>query len=296
VRLLATLLAVALSSDYILLKTGQSRKFEGPAQDFRAASRDGRWVLATGIREDPCTQSLGCRVPVLAVYDVAGGRPVHSLDGPMSDYFYGGAFTADGAVTARTIHSRVRWAPAPGTVDWTPLSSAEKRELDGSERAARESGIVLSPDGTIGASVRKGEDHGVDVYPLPAHAPIRRIRIDFPEARMEYVRLMGEQFAEALAISYDNRWIAIGYGQIYGTDWGSSKAFVGVYSLRDGHRAAVVAGQEYSRNLFFELLRGGDGGPTAGIPLGHCIGFSPDGRWLYGTSKRLFAVDVSRLR
>jgi hypothetical protein len=148
----------------------------------------------------------------------------------------------------------------------------------------------------------------VDVASSPRREPVRHLLLAFPERPIAKTALLSRsyrywsgarmqvQFAEALAISQDGRWLAVGYGFRFGDEYGDTEARIAIFSLADGHRASVVTGARFRRNLFLELLTLGDGGPTGGVPLGKRIAFSPDSKVLYGTSETLFGVDVSSLR
>ena len=285
------MLLAAVASGELAITTGRGQKFDGNAQDFRAVSRDGHRILASGSRKEACAkyQALGCRYPVLAVYRTADGRKAFELDGPEGAYFYGGAFTDDGVVTAATGTQSLRWDPATAKTEWTPGGAGPVPPAS--------FGAAETPDGTLGAVAQYRADRtaGLELFTLPGRGELRRLVLRFSELERPRTSMM-PQFGKAIALSPDQRWVAIGYGVQYGDTWGDVKAFVGVYALADGHRGAVISGQTYRRNVLLEALTGGDGGPTLGVPLGDRIAFSPDSKTLYGTSGRLFAVDLSRLR
>jgi hypothetical protein len=315
--LVALLAALAEGS----LSTQRGRAFKGGAQDFRAISRDGQLLLAAGTR--PCAgekQPL-CRVAVLTIYRTADARTAAELEGPQNDYFYGGAFTADGLVTATTLHASLRWSPATSKTEWEPLPPRGAGRTTGA--TPRD---AVAPDGSIAMTVRAeipprniGDPddptvHGpdvtiwLDVFSGPDRAAVRHLRLLCPERPTRTASLlrpahpywtgarMTAQFAEAIALSPDGRWVAIGYGVRFGDTWGDVQARIAIFSLADGHRAGTIDGARYRRNIVIEALTGGDGGPTEGVPLGERIAFSADSQTLYGTSLKLFGVDVSRLR
>jgi hypothetical protein len=156
---------------------------------------------------------------------------------------------------------------------------------------------VMGPDNKVWLDVRDGA----------RCEPIRRMELAFPERPTRSAPLfapknkywanarMMAQFADAVAVSPDNRWAAIGYGVRFDGMYGDSQAFVAIFSLRDGHRASVIAGHRVKHRIW-PALAGGDLAPTSSAPLGEALIFGTDAKSLYGTSERLFRLDVSKLR
>jgi hypothetical protein len=319
VRALVLLVAVLALTDGSL-STSRGRSFKGGAQDFRALSSDGRLLLAAGTRSCKSASSPFCHVPVLTVYRTRDVKKAAELEGPRDDYFYGGAIAADGVVTAKMLHAGLRWNPASGETEWdTQPGAGIGRGLPSSGQHA------IAPDGSIEATVRVdfGAARDGDPDDPTVHGPgamvwldvtagsdresVRRLPLNFPEHPTRASHLlptgaywtgarMRKQFAEAIAISPDRRWIAIGYGVRFGDYTGDAQARIAIFALADGHRAGWIDGARYRRNILWEALSGGDGGPTEGVPLGDRMAFSPDSQVLYGTSLMLFGVDVSGLR
>jgi hypothetical protein len=297
-RILALLAAAALAAVEASFDVQRGTTFKGDAQDFRALSPDGRLLLAAGKRllKPASERALPTWLPVLAVYRTADRALVTELTGPRDDYFYGGAFADGNVIVATTLHARVRWDPASPQGTWEPLPP--RRQERGAPRsgcdAEPRAGYAVAPGRGIAVTVTDApaarDQIWLEVRSYPACEPMRRLPIALPAVPMT------EAFAEATALSPDGRWAAIGYGVRAGDSWGDTQAFVAIFSVEDGHRAGVVAGRRYRRHVVLEALRGGDGGPTMGVPLGGRLGFSPDGTVLYGTSERLFALDVSALR
>jgi hypothetical protein len=297
VRFVALALVAALATTEISYEVASARTFTGDAQDFRALSPDGRVLLAAGSRPlKPATdRALPTWLPVLAIYRTADRQLVTELTGPRDDDFYGGGFTEDGLVTATTLHSRVRWNPLSPQGEWESLSKPRPpNRPDGPTGCAAEARAGYAFSAARGIAVRlagtgRAAEQTLEVRTYPSCEPLRQLSIGLVGQPMP------QRFANAMALSPDGRWLAIGYGRRYGDTWGDSQGVVAIFSLADGHRAAIVNGRRYRRNVIVEALRGGDGGPTAGFPLGDRIAFGADGRTLYLTSERLFAVDVSTL-
>jgi hypothetical protein len=234
VRALVLLVAMLAVTDGSL-STSRGRSFKGGAQDFRALSPDGRLLLAADTRSCKSASSPSCRVPVLTIYRTGDTKKAAELEGPHDDYFYGGALAADGVVTAKMLHAGLRWNPASGETEWdTQPGAGIGRELPSSGRHA------IAPDGSLEATVRvesgaarHGDPddptvHGpsamvwLDVTAGPDRESVRRIPLNFPEHPTRANHLlptgaywtgarMQRQFAEAIAISPDRRWIPVGY-------------------------------------------------------------------------------------
>ena len=114
-----------------------------------------------------------------------------------------------------------------------------------------------------------------------------------PLTRKKHVdnSLFLHQLASRIAISPDNKKLALAYGIFKSSD---GDAHFGLYSLSDGRRLATLRGSKNRGGLLQGLkseMIWAESAPISGI-----LQFSPDSRMLYAGSKGVFQWDISGLK
>jgi len=134
----------------------------------------------------------------------------------------------------------------------------------------------------------------VNVLDAASCVALHRFELQLPmEVRADHTGLFKDDFAKHVAISPDNRRLAIAYGLKYKDD---GIAYFGLYSLVDGRHLATLKGDSY-KGGFWEALREMEAHASASFaPILGGLRFSPDSRMLFGTSKFLRQWDISRLQ
>ncbi len=133
-------------------------------------------------------------------------------------------------------------------------------------------------------------------------AEMSRFELEFPEKPRSRSPLLapskkysdnvpfGDQFARSIAISPNNRLVAVAYGISKGI---SGLAFFGVYSMSDGHRMATLKGDTFTPNLYEIFML--DIYAAREAPINGALQFSPDSKLLATSSQNFRQWDVSKL-
>jgi hypothetical protein len=164
-------------------------------------------------------------------------------------------------------------------------------------------GYAISADGKLIAAITSGEQPPgrynassayINVLDRASCDALHRFELQLPkEMRADHAGLFKDDFAKHVAISPDNRSLAVAYGLKYKDD---GVAYFGLYSLVDGHHLATLKGDTY-RGGFWEALRELEAHASASFaPILGGLRFSPDSTMLFATSKFLRQWDVSRLQ
>jgi len=176
-------------------------------------------------------------------------------------------------------------------------------------------GHAVSPDGSLIAVVtidrdldkltRVAEVPPVFLNLLRAETckPMGRTLLHFPEkpawrrsaplSRKKSIDngLFLHQLASRIAISPDNKKLALAYGIFKSSD---GDAYFGLYSLSDGRRLATLRGSKNRGGLLQGLRSEEIWAPSA--PISGMLRFSPDSRMLYAGSKGVFQWDISGIK
>jgi hypothetical protein len=244
----------------------------------------------------------------LALQDETGVHPVPDLEVPVSGDMR--PFFSSG--NCDTYKARNRYLIANGhtkgsTLYWVSASPQTAPEvcrlfpderLDGHAISKDGSVIVVISSRIVPASIpdgRVGEFHAfLNVLDRTCNLT-RKVELQLPEGAQKlktpvfsFTRLdnyhFAEQFGQQLAISPDNRKLALAYGQYRDPN---GIAFFGLYSLPDGHRLTTLQGETYKAGI----LHGGllsDQLWANSAPITGPLEFSPDSRTLYISSKYVF--------
>ncbi len=169
-------------------------------------------------------------------------------------------------------------------------------------------GYALSPDGTRVAVITSPLNEAryrpfLIVLDAGNCAEVGRFELQFPEQPRQRAPLLApsrkyfdnvpfpDQFARMIAISPDNKLLAVAYGIIRGR---SGSAFVGVYSISDGHRMTTLKGDTFTPSLYETVML--DIYRAREAPIDGAIQFAPDSQSLYTSSWSVRQWDVSKLR
>ncbi|HEY4363302.1 MAG TPA: hypothetical protein VGN17_20205 [Bryobacteraceae bacterium] len=169
-------------------------------------------------------------------------------------------------------------------------------------------GYAISPDQSriavvTRASISANDPIILTVLDLKTCAELNHFELEFPEKPQTRAPLLApskpypdnvpfpDQFASSVAISPDNKTVAVAYGIAKGI---SGLAFFGVYSMSDGHRMATLKGDTFTPNLYEIFVL--DIYSARGAPLDGAIQFSADSKSLFTSSRNLRQWDVSGLR
>lgn len=200
------------------------------------------------------------------------------------------------------------------TLDWVSTDPAELYRTCRSFPGERVHGYAISPDGTLVAVVTGagkipvgGPDYRTYLNVLAAGdcSVLRRFPLAFPEkAKWRPGPILNRKagfldniafadlFARQLAISPDNRMLAVAYGIMRDPN---GFAYFGLYSLADGHRISTLAGDAYRCGIWHGALLN-DELHCQTAPFDGAVLFSPDSQKLFGTSKVLHRFNVSGLK
>ena len=134
---------------------------------------------------------------------------------------------------------------------------------------------------------------------------LRRFPVQFPEKpgwtapllnperkQPNYVPFF-DQFASHIAISPDNRNLALAYGLYRAPD---GIAFFGLYSLTNGRRLATLRGDTYRGGFWHAILHNTEVIWAGAAPITGAMQFSSDSRMLFATSEHLYQWNIADLK
>lgn len=263
------------------------------------------------------TTESGSLSSVLAIADASGLHKLNQPELALNPYDVGAGNTYDqffvmsGNCTAWRSGSRylVQSAGADRAFYWVSTNVSDAPQFCLAFPGERVHGYTVSPDGALlavitgagGLPVGAPSYHVfLNVFDARDCRALRRVELSFPEKSTWITPLLNpkaryrnnvaffNQFARRLAVSPDDKMLAIAYGIFKDPD---GLAFFGLYSLSDGHRLSTVPGDKYRCGIhgaiFFDELH------CQAAPIKGTVQFSPDSRMLFATSRYLHQLNVS---
>ena len=210
-------------------------------------------------------------------------------------------------------HYLIQAAGGDRSLYWVSMKPSEDKRFCLSFPDERIHGYAVSPSGNLVAVVTgvgkypiEGPDYHVYVHVLngPSCTEQRRIELHFPEtptlsspllypkAKYQNNMAFADEFARQIAISPDDKMIAVTYG-VFQDPHGHT--YFGLYSLDDGRRLTTLSSDAYKCGILHGALLN-DNFECSSAPIRGVVQFSPDSRTLFGTAMHLRQWDVSELK